>query len=29
MYNDIMDTIGFVAAADPEVGEGMMQELSR
>ena len=29
MYNDIMDTIGFVAAADPEVGEGMKQELSR
>lgn len=29
MYNDIMDTIGFVANADPEVGEGMMQELSR
>ena len=29
MYNDIMDTIGFVAAADHEVGEGMMQELSR
>ena len=29
MYNDIMDTIGFVAAADPEVGEGMMQELAR
>lgn len=29
MYNDIMDTIGFVASADPEVGEGMMQELSR
>ncbi len=29
MYNDIMDTIGFVAAADPEVGEGMKQELAR
>lgn len=29
MYNDIMDTIGFVAAADPEVGEGMKQELTR
>lgn len=29
MYNDIMDTIGFVAAADPEVGDGMMQELAR
>lgn len=29
MYNDIMDTIGFVAAADPEVGEGMKKELAR
>lgn len=29
MYNDIMDTIGFVAAADPEVGEGMKNELAR
>lgn len=29
MYNDIMDTIGFVAAADPEVGDGMKQELAR
>lgn len=29
MYNDIMDTVGFVAAADPEVGEGMTKELAR
>ena len=29
MYNDIMDTIGFVAAADPEVGEGMKKERAR
>lgn len=29
MYNDIMDTIGFVAAADPEVGEGMKKEIAR
>ncbi len=29
MYNDIMDTIGFVANADPEVGEGMKKELAR
>lgn len=29
MYNDIMDTVGFVAAADPEVGEGMKKELAR
>lgn len=29
MYNDIMDTIGFVAAADPEMGEGMKKELAR
>lgn len=29
MYNDIMDTIGFVAAADPEVGDGMKKELAR
>ncbi|MBD5147142.1 MAG: serine hydroxymethyltransferase [Ruminococcus sp.] len=29
MYNDIMDTIGFVAEADPEVGEGMKKELAR
>ena len=29
MYNDIMDTIGFVASVDPEVGEGMKKELAR
>ncbi|MGN0674220.1 MAG: serine hydroxymethyltransferase, partial [Oscillospiraceae bacterium] len=29
MYNDIMDTVGFVAAADPEVGEGMKKEIAR
>ncbi|MBP1561597.1 MAG: serine hydroxymethyltransferase [Oscillospiraceae bacterium] len=29
MYNDIMDTIGLVAALDPEVGEGMKKELAR
>ncbi len=29
MYNDIMDTVGFVASVDPEVGEGMKKELAR
>lgn len=29
MYNDIMDTIGFVAASDPDVGETMKKELAR
>ncbi len=29
MYNDIMDTIGFVADADPDVGEAMKKELAR
>ena len=29
MYNDMMDTIGFVRAADPEVGAAMQRELSR
>ncbi len=29
MYNDIMDTIGFVAAFDPDVGEAMKKELAR
>ncbi len=29
MYNDIIDTIGFVAAADPDVGEAMKKELAR
>ncbi len=29
MYQDLMDTIGFVKSADAEVGEAMQQELSR
>lgn len=29
MYKDIMDTIGFVKAADPEVGAAMQDELDR
>lgn len=29
MYNDLLDTIGFVSAADPEVGAAMQKELSR
>lgn len=29
MYQDMMDTIGFVTAADPEVGKVMAQELAR
>lgn len=29
MYNDLMDTIGFVKQRDPEVGEAMAKELSR
>lgn len=29
MYNDIMDTIGYVQAVDPEVGEAMNKELAR
>ncbi len=29
MYSDIMDTIGFVSSADPEVGAAMKQELGR
>ncbi len=29
MYNDIMDTIGFVNSVDPEVGEAMGLELAR
>ena len=29
MYQDMMDTIGFVAQQDPEVGQAMMQELKR
>ena len=29
MYKDIMDTIGYVAQNDPEVGEAMQKELAR
>lgn len=29
MFGDLMDTIGFVRGADPEVGEAMAKELSR
>ncbi len=29
MYNNLMDTIGFVAQSDPEVGEAMGKELAR
>ncbi len=29
MYSDMMDTIGFVSAADPDVGAAMAQELRR
>ena len=29
MYQDMMDTIGFVAAQDPEVGQAMQRELAR
>ena len=29
MYNEILDTIGFVSRFDPEVGEAMQKELSR
>ena len=29
MYADLMDTIGFVSQADPEVGAAMAQELAR
>lgn len=29
MYGDLMDTIGFVSAQDPEVGAAMAEELSR
>ena len=29
MYNDMMDTIGFMRASDPEVGAAMQRELSR
>ena len=29
LFRDMMDTIGFVAQTDPEVGEGMQKELER
>ncbi len=29
MYNDIIDTIGYVQSVDPEVGEAMNKELAR
>ena len=29
MYKNLVDTIGCVAAADPEVGEAMKKELAR
>ena len=29
MYRDLIDTIGYVAQVDPEVGEAMNQELAR
>ena len=29
MYENMMDTIGFVTEADPEVGQAMEQELKR
>ena len=29
MYNDIIDTIGFVSESDPEVGAAMAEELAR
>ena len=29
MYKDMMDTIGFVSQADPEVGAAMQDELKR
>ena len=29
MFNDLMDTIGFVTEADPEVGQAMEKELAR
>ena len=29
MYNEILDTIGFVSRLDPEVGEAMQKELGR
>ena len=29
MYNNLMDSIGFIAKSDPEVAEAMNMELSR
>lgn len=29
MYADMMDTIGFVKQADPEIGQAMERELQR
>ena len=29
MFENLMDTIGFVSQADPEVGEAMKKELER
>ena len=29
MFNDLMDTIGFVTGQDPEVGQAMEKELAR
>ena len=29
MFNDLMDTIGFVSAQDPDVGAAMEKELAR
>ena len=29
MYENIIDTIGFVQQADPEVGDAMAKELAR
>ena len=29
MYNNLMDTIGFVSKYDPEVGQAMDKELAR
>jgi glycine hydroxymethyltransferase len=29
MYNDLMDSIGFVTKYDPAVGEAMGKELAR
>ena len=29
MYNDLMDSIGFVKSYDPAVGEAMDKELAR